>query len=460
MIELGSKVAKQSNLQIGDWVRTNKRFIDGFELMPFTDYLTGAEIPTRTFNINDFPDLWRFSYGWDKVKSTTDLSAVSGFGYPSPLYMSVAGQRLCFRNNDSLYTLDLGGGGNISDLATNLVTDAYTFNGMPKSANDHPNFMVIGVTDGNNNAKLMRSDTGAVWEDYLTFPTVLEDFDCSEGSNRIAAISTSSVGEVYTNTVYEVVKDAESGEFVISTLPVVGLDTTQRVAEVYLVTDNEYDYPKDYNVRHIIVRYYQTASDKPMFAIYRRATGSWENFKVPYEYSTYTNGTPIYGSYGSKYLYFGFEHSIWKIDPATLAIKEIPVISKYSRPPAADGSTEYPSENLSYNGTIVVGGNSVYGNIDDTSIVTRRLMLLICGGNSLYIYDCADDSVSIMRDKTKVGAEFKFVVGDNNSEFSWRNDGKVETFNQIPNRDFKVDAFKVNGVIDTSYRLVARKVPF
>ena len=50
MLDLGEKFTVQPRVRIGDWVRTNERFIDGYELIPFTDYLTGAEIPTRTFS--------------------------------------------------------------------------------------------------------------------------------------------------------------------------------------------------------------------------------------------------------------------------------------------------------------------------------------------------------------------------------------------------------------------------
>lgn len=458
MINLGEKNVAQPRVRIGEWVRTNERFIDGYELLPFTDYQTGAEIPTRTLPIYDFPDLWKFGYGWNDVKKTIDFSAQSNFSYPSPSYVRML-NLFYFRNGDSLYTADPFG--ELSEMPTRLVNSNYTFKMMPKAANDHSGIMVIGVTDGSNNDKLMRSaDNGAVWEDYLTFPAVLQDFDCSVGSNRIAAISSIQAGEAYTQAVFEVVKDAESGEFVINTLPTVGLDTTQQMAEVYLLIDNNYNYPKDYNIRHIVVRYQQTEAGKPMFAIYRRADGKWDNFQVPYQYATWTNGTEIFSGYGTKYLYFGFEKGIWKINPDTLEMSEIKVVSRYRRPVAADGSTEYPSENLSYNGTIVKCAHYLYPDVDNTSVNVKSMYLFICGGNSLYVLDCKDDSVHLVRDKTKIGAEIRFVVGDTGMQYAWRNDGKVEQFNMIPNLYFKVDAFKVNGVIDTSYRLVARKVPF
>ena len=40
MIKLGEKSTVQPRVRIGEWVRTNERFIDGYELIPFTDYLT------------------------------------------------------------------------------------------------------------------------------------------------------------------------------------------------------------------------------------------------------------------------------------------------------------------------------------------------------------------------------------------------------------------------------------
>ena len=458
MIKLGEKFTVQPRVRIGEWIRTNEQFVDGFELLPFTDYLTGSEIPTRTLSVNNFPDLWKHGYGWNDVKKTTDLVGISNndFAYPSPSSVVYVNGHIYFRNDTKLYVDSTG---SPDSLPANLLTSNYVYRYMPKVANDHNGLMTVGYANDENTNTLVRSDTGATWEDYLTFPTVLQDFDCSSGSNRIAAISSINNAGVYTQAVYEVVKDNTSGDFVINALPTVGLDTTQLVAEVYLVNDYKQQHPADYNVRNIIVRYQQSVAGKPMFAIYRRGSGTWENFSVPYEYATYTNGTRIFSGLGSKYLYLGFEKGIWKIDPDTLSMSEIKIISRYNRPPAADGSTVYPGENLSYNGTVVQCYISTYPDVDDTGKYDHRQFLLICGGNSLYVLDCKDDSVRLVRDHTKVGAEIKFLVGDDGNQFAWRADGKVEYFNRIPNLNFKVDAFKVNGVIDTTYRLVARKLP-
>lgn len=456
MLKLGSNLVSAKGVEIGDWVRSTKRFLDGFELIPFVDYLTSADIATRDFSLSNFPDLWKYGYGWDLPTATVDFDAVDGFGSP---YVSnlVMLDQLYMRVDDSLYYHSPYG--DMSTMPSNLLTSSYTFNSMPKSANEHPKLLVIGVSGGENTAVLKSSETGASWTNYLTFPALLRDFDCSLGCNRIAAVSSIYENDAYTHKVFEVVKDADTSQFVINTLPTTGLDTTQQIEKIYLVADIKNNYPNDYNIRHVIVRYMQTDTSKPMFAIYRRETNSWEGFKIPYKYSASTNGTAIVGTGSSKYLYFGFEQSVWKIDPDTLSAKEIPVISRYSRPPAANGSVEYPSENLSYNGSIVPCNITVYPNVDDTSTTENRLFLQICGGNSIYLLDCQNDSVTIARDNTKIGSSFKFLVGDSNFQFSWRSDGKVETFNQLPGGSFKIDIFKTTGVADSSYRLVARKMP-
>ena len=36
MLKLGEKNFAQPRVRIGEWVRTNERFIDGYELLPFT----------------------------------------------------------------------------------------------------------------------------------------------------------------------------------------------------------------------------------------------------------------------------------------------------------------------------------------------------------------------------------------------------------------------------------------
>ena len=91
MLKLGEKNFAQPQVRIGEWVRTNERFIDGYELLPFTEYLTGAEIATREFDITKFPDLWKSGYDWDKTERLTDMSAYTEIGFSTELQCNVFG---------------------------------------------------------------------------------------------------------------------------------------------------------------------------------------------------------------------------------------------------------------------------------------------------------------------------------------------------------------------------------
>lgn len=455
MLKLGEKNFAQPRVRIGEWVRTNERFIDGYELLPFTEYLTGAEIATREFDITKFPDLWKSGYDWDKTERLTDMSTYTEIGFPERSNVTYL-DKVFVRVNNSLYSCYPN---QLASLSSNLLTSNYIYWGMPKTADNRP-LMVIGVTDGNQDATLLQSTDGKVWETYLTFPAALMDFDCANGSDRIAAVSSVGANSVYTHGVYEVVVDPDTSQSVINTLPTTGLDSTQEIRKIYMIHDNDSVATSNFNQQLLVVRYNGKEAGKDMFAIFRRDKNLWEGFKIPYEYAPWTNGTELVGEYGAEHLYFGFEKDIWKIHPKTLAMEKVKVISAYNRPQDARGDIVSSSENLSYNASIVVGSHHEYPDIDDIDVNVKRVYLLISTGESLYHYDCHDDTVTIFRDRAKLSTNFNYIFGDNDTQMVWRSDNKVEEFNMIPNVNFKVDAYKVNGVIDTSYRLVARKVPF
>lgn len=460
MLKLGEKNFAQPQVRIGEWVRTNERFIDGYELIPFVD-ATGVALDERSFQTQYYPELWRCKDA-DVTQPDIDMSAGTLF-WPSNFTKYNADQ--IFFNGSTAFVArddqDLYFAADIEALTANKICeDNYTFDKLPKGLGGY----LTVLSSDQFTIKTHTPGIGDTWNDHVTFAKKIAAYDIGRYVEEILAVSSEYSSDIgngssgYVQTVY-LVKDALNTKEVVE-LPTTGLVSVQ-------ITDCfEFQlFDSSYNANHqYVVRYMSNGPTEPVFAFFNKTQQKWISVFCNHQYGVYNNGSVPALSYGGSKVYWAFEQFIYCFEFSTgKLLKQIRAIGKTNFPPDTSGNPVYNNDNFSYDAHgFTTIRQPYYPDPNVSGEPKYHDVVVVTGSNHTYMYvDDGKEIVDIVYSSVVSGSPTpKFLASkDGNTIMLCLSDGLIKQFNNLPASSFKIKSMKVDGVTDPSYRLVARKLP-
>lgn len=453
MIKLGIK--RTSPLRVGDWVYTKERFIDGFELVPFVD-ASGAPLESRAFQTQYYPDLWRAHDAFVNPWPDIDKTAGSVF-FPSNFGKANVAQ--IYRGGSTVFVGKYGNNlyvstaiDEISDHKTGVGN--YKYSGLPKG------YKSALLTLDNYEKIKLSNDNGASWIDFIDLGRVINCFDVGRYCTDVLVASSIYDSDSGLHVSHVVLCDETTGSLVTTELPTVGLGGLRiDTCHVFQAFDANYNQDNKY-----VVRFMANQTTDPVFAFFNKAEQKWIPVVVPLQYAAYTSGSePVISADYTK-IYWAYEQHLYVFDFATgKFLKRVQIASKTNNPPTNSGSPVWNNDNFSYNCNGIEALRLPYMPDPDYSGEPKyHDAIVIAGSERVYIYvddgkNIVDVLYNLIGDETPKPAFL--AAKDANIVYLVLKNGIIKTYNGLPPSAFVIKAIKENGVVNTGYSLVVRKMP-
>ena len=453
MIKLGIKRA--SPLRVGDWVYTKERFIDGFELVPFVD-ASGAVLESRAFQTQYYPELWRardeiYNPLDDIDKTTGSVFFPSNFGKTNVAQIYRNGSPgFVGKHGSDLYVS--GAIEEISDHKTGVGN--YTYSELPKG------YKTALLTLDNYEKIKLSNDDGATWIDFINLGRIINCFDVGRYCTEVLVASSIYDSDTSLYVSHVALCDETTGSLVTTELPTVGLGGL-RIATCHAFQAFDANYNQD---NKYVVRFMANKTTDPVFAFFNKAEQKWIPVVVPVQYAAYTSGSDPVMSTDYTKIYWAYEQYLYVFDFATgKFLKRVQIASKANNPPNTSGSPVWNNDNFSYNCNGIQAVRMPYMADPDYSGGPEYLSgVVVAGSERVYIYvddgkDIVDILYNIAGDSTPKPAFL--AAKDTNFAHLVLKNGIIKNYNGIPPYAFTINAIKENGVVNTGYSLVVRKMP-